>query len=316
MARRLTLFLAFLFLALPLTGCADQAGCPIEENTGRNRDGYPWLVRTPSAVWYLSVDDIGRFGKEAYLEGLYAILDSAEADFADARAVLEGFIPGEVPPIAIYTDFCNRAEQSKTSDAYFNERDCFIKVFRGWDTARASLLHEYVHYLTIRCARSAPQDAFWAEGMADYISLFACKNRLARSVNLGFDLSELHPAMLEQAWDPDDNCLDPRLVCLGFGEMAVRGYGVGMRYFAVKNEWIDRTEQIQADPAPGELFFHEAAGMVAYLVETYGKDTVFANLDLDPDHMEAVYGKSFPELYRDWAAWNEEQCRLAGIVIP
>ena len=56
--------------------------------------------------------------------------------------------------------------------------------------------------------------------------------------------------------------------------------------------------------------------MVAYLVETYGKDTVFRNWNLDPDLMDTVFGKTFPELYRDWSVWNEEQCRLLGIIIP
>ena len=28
------------------------------------------------------------------------------------------------------------------------------------------------------------------------------------------------------------------------------------------------------------------------------------------------YGKTFSELYRDWAAWTEEQCKLLGIMIP
>ena len=54
-----------------------------------------------------------------YYEGLYAILDDAEADFADARAVLKGFIPDDIQPIDIYTDFCNKAEASKMYDRDF-----------------------------------------------------------------------------------------------------------------------------------------------------------------------------------------------------
>ena len=316
MKRLLALLLAALLLSLPVIGCAEQAGWQKEENTGRDKDSYPWLIRTPYAVWYISKDDIALLGEDAYDEGLFAILDDAEADFADARAALAGFIPDEIPPANIYTDFCNIAEASKTADAFYRELGNYIKVFRGWNIARAALLHEYVHYLTTHCAETPSQFGFWTEGLAEYISFCVCKNRMARSVNMGLDLSAVHPAMLEQAWDAEDGCLDLRRVYLGYGALASRGYGVGEHYFAVKNEWIDRTEQIQADPKPGELFFYEAAGMVAYLVETYGKDTVFGNWDLDPDRMDTVYGKPFSELYRDWAAWNEEQCRLAGIVIP
>ena len=316
MKRILALLLAVLLFSLPLIGYAEQKGYQKEENTGRDKDSYPFIIRTPYAVWYISKADIELLGEEEYLEGLAAILDDAEADFADARAALAGFIPDVIPPIDIYTDFCNKAEASKKADAFYRNLGNYIKLFRGWKTARATLLHEYVHYLTTHCAESPTQFAFWTEGMADYISQYACKNRLARSVNMGLDLSTLNPMMLEQAWDQEDNCLDPRLVYLGYGALAIRGYGIGMSYFAVKNEWIDRTEQIQENPRPEDLFFYEAAGIVAYLVETYGKDTVFGNWDLDPDRMETVYGKAFHELYHDWTVWNNEQCILSGIVIP
>ncbi len=317
MKRLLAFLLATLLFSLPfIISCAEQTGYQKEENTGRDKESYPYIIRMPDATWYLSKADIELLGEDAYYEGLYATLDSARADFADARAALAGFIPDEIRPVNIYTDFCNKAEASKTADAFYRELGNYIKLFRGWKTARTALLHEYIHYLTTHCAKTPARFHFWREGIADYISFYACKNRLARSVNMGFDLSVLNPAMLEQAWDQEDNCLDPRLAYLGFAALAIRGYGIGTEYFAVKNEWILRTEQIQEDPRPDDLFFYEAAGIVAYLVEIYGKDTVFGNWDLDPESMDTVYGKTFSELYRDWAAWNEEQCKRSGIMIP
>ncbi len=316
MKRLFAFLLAALLLSLPVICCAEQTGYPKEENTGRDKDSYPWVIRTPYAVWHISKEDIELLGEDLYYEGLFTILDIAEADFADARAALAGFIPDEIPPIDIYTDFCNKAEASKKADAFYRELGNYIKLFRGWKNARAALLHEYVHYLTTHCAETPAQFHFWQEGIADYISNYICKNRLSRSVNMGHDLSVLPPTMLEQAWDRDDDCLDPRLVYMGYGVLAARGYGIGERYFAVQNEWIIRTEQIQENPMPDDLYFYEAAGMIAYLAENYGKDTVFGNWHLDPDSMDTVYGKTFSELYRDWAAWNEEQCKLSGIMIP
>ena len=32
--------------------------------------------------------------------------------------------------------------------------------------------------------------------------------------------------------------------------------------------------------------------------------------------LETVFGKTFKELYSAWAAWNEEQCVQAGIIVP
>ena len=316
MKRMTAILLAVLLFALQCIGCAEQAEYRREENTGRNKESYPYLVRTASAIWYLSKADMELLGEDAYCDQLFSILTDMEADFADARTALKGYIHEDVPPANIYTDFCNKAEASKKADAFYRSQGNYIKLFNGWDTACACLLHEYVHYLTFHCAEPETQPGFWADGIADYVSKYACKNRLSRSVNLGLDLSVQPPEMLEMAWDKAGNCLDPMLVWMGWAVIYARGYAIGQTYFAVKNEMVERTEELQNNPDPQDLSFYEASGMIAYLLETYGTETVFGNWDLDPDHIETVYGKTFPALYHDWAAWNEEQCNLSGIAIP
>ena len=316
MKRIIALLLAALLLSLPVICCAEQTGYQKEEYTGWNKDSYPWIVRTPNAVWYISKADIELLGEEAYYEGLYAILDDAEADFADARAALAGYITDEIQPIDIHTDFCNKAEKSKNASAYYNGQGNFIKLFSGWNDARAALLHEYVHYLTMHCAQPRTRFGFWAEGMADYVADHVCKNRLGRSVNMAFEKAGYPLVMWELAWDEAENCIDPRKLDIGLGVLAANGGLVGQRYYAVMNEMIVRTEEMDQNLNPDELSLCEASGMIAYLVEEYGKDTVFGNWNVDPDNMATVYGKDFSELYRDWAAWNEEQCKLLGIMIP
>ena len=122
--------------------------------------------------------------------------------------------------------------------------------------------------------------------------------------------------MWDLAWDEAENCIDPRKLAIGLGALAANGGLVGQRYYAVMNEMIVRTEEMDQNLKPDELSLCEASGMIAYLVDEYGKDTVFGNWNVDPDDMATVYGKDFSELYRDWAAWNEEQCKLLGIMIP
>ena len=115
MKRMTALLLAALLLSLPVMGWAERTEYQKEENTGWNKDSYPYIIRTPDAVWYLAKADIELLGEDVYYEGLYATLDDAEADFADACAALAGLIPDEIQPIDIYTDFCNKAEASKTA---------------------------------------------------------------------------------------------------------------------------------------------------------------------------------------------------------
>ena len=315
MKRQAAILLSAMLIVMLFVGCAGTARQKYQktENTGRQADVYPYLVKTPSATWYLAKADVELLGEDAYDEGLYATLQNAEADMQDAREALKGYISDEIAPVDIFTDFCGNAGISESASAYYNPVGNFIKLFDDWKVARLALLHEYVHYLTMHCAEPAAQFGFWGEGVAEYISVFACTNRLARSENMGFELAGYPPVMWDLSWDEAENCIDPRKLYAGLGELAANGGLIGQRYYAVKNEMIVRTEEMEEDLQPYELSLIEASGMIAYLVDTYGKDTVFQNWNIELDAMETVFGKTFSELYREWATWTAEQCRILGI---
>ena len=316
MKRTALALLSAALIAMLACGCAEQQGFGKTENTGERADTHPYFVETESAAWYAAKADVELLGEDAFFEGLYAMLSDAEADMQDARAALKGFIPVEIPKIDILTDFCGKDGMAETANAYYNGRGNFITLFNGWGNARITLLHEYVHYLTMHCAKIPTPFGFWAEGIAEYVANLVCKNRLGRSENMGFEIAGYPPVMWDQSWDEAENCIDPRKLNFGLGALAANGGLVGVRYYAVKNERIVRTEEMDQNLKPEELSLCEASGIFAYLVDEYGKDTVFGNWDLDPDNLDTVYGKTFSELYRDWAAWNEEQCKLMGIMLP
>lgn len=234
MRRFALVLLSAVMIALLFIGCAGQQGYKKTENSGDRADEYPYLVKTESAAWYLAKADIELLGEDVFYEGLYAMLDDAEADMRDAREALKGFIPDEIPPVDILTDFCGKDSMAETGNAYYNGRE---------------------------------------------------------------------------------NCIDPYKLYLGLGALASNGGLVGQRYYAVMNETVVRTEEMDADLQPGKLSLPEASGMIAYLVETCGRDTVFANWNVDPNAMETVFGKTFPELYREWAEWNAEKCGEMGIAL-
>ena len=313
MKRITALLLAVLLLSLPVISYTEQTVYQKEENTGRDKDSYPYIIRMPFATWYLAKADIELLGEDAYYEGLYAILDEVEADLADAREALKGYIPDEIAPIDIYTDFCGKAGIAANASAYYNGRGNFIKLFNGWKIARISLQHEYVHYLTMHCAQNPTRFGFWAEGIAEYVSNFICKNRLARSENMGFEIAGYPQVMWDLSWNEEENCIDPLKLSYGLGAIAANGGLAGVSYYAVMNETIVRTDEMEKNLKPSELSMFEASGMIAYLVDTYGRDTIFANWNIDPNAMETAFGKPFSELYRDWAAWNAEQCRIMGM---
>lgn len=287
----------------------------VTDNPGSDKDKYPYIVNTGSSIWYLAADDIDLLGKEAFFEGLYDILLYQESDFAEARSALAGFIPEEIEPVKIYTDFCGKAGISEIAGAYYNEISNFIKVFSGWEMAKEALLHEYVHYLTVHCTDTPVADRFFAEGMAEYISKIVCRNRMLRSINMGLSAEEAEFYRDRGAWDEEENCIDPKLYYFGTAEVIAQGQLVGIEYPTISNKVIVRTPQIQRSPRTEDLSFVEASCIMAFLVDTYTREAVFSHMDLDSDDMESVFGKPFSELYIQWTEWNTEQFSKYGLVM-
>ena len=286
-----------------------------EPNTEYRTDLYPWVVHSPSADLYISAADIEAFGLEALCDDLPQVVADLELDYADARTLLAPYLKGDVPVIRICTDFCNHAERSRNDDAYYNQTGNFIKLFFNWNTAKRLLLHEYVHYLTFTCAETPVRYGFWSEGIAEYVSRFVCRNRLTRSMDLGYTEEQTAELMRRGLLDPLDGTADGKRVYLYNAELFLRGYFVGISYNAASNDIIQRTEAIQQNPKPDQLSYYEAGSMTAWLCETFGEDYVLSRWNTDPEHMEEAFGQSFPDLYRTWAEWNAKQCDQLGIDI-
>ena len=318
--KRITAILLILSVALAMCGCGAAEGDPpreyaVEENTAENRDTYPYIVRTESATWYLSGDDIALLGEDAFYQGLYRVLEYQDADFADARAALAGFIPEEVEPIDIYTDFCMKAGISDVGGAYYNPRRVFIKVFVGWQVTEFTLLHEYVHYLTVHCAETPVASGLFAEGIADYVSAILCWNRMMRDCSKMASEEEKVFLKAHGVWDNVEDCVDPLLYWFGRAESFALGQAVGEEYLSTDDIRITRTEKIQQDPAADTISHMEAACIMAYLAETRSMEELFSHMGMDPSDLEQVFGEAFPELYEHWKEWNAERCAELGVTM-
>ena len=285
------------------------------ENTDSDKAVYPYIVKTESAAWYLAGDDIDLLGEDPFYEGLYDILKYQESDFAEAREALGGFIPEKIEPVKIYTDFCGKAGISEFAGAYYNERSNFIKVFSGWEMAKNALLHEYIHYLTVCCTDAPVLDRFFAEGIAEYISKIVCQNRMLRSINMGFSEEETSFYREHGAWDEKEECVDPKRYYFGTAETIAQGRIVGMEYPTIFNTVIVRTPQIQQAPGTEDLSFAEAACIMAYLVDSYSRETVYSHMNNTADDLESIFGESFSEIYHHWTEWNTEQCKKMGLIM-
>lgn len=313
-----TVMMLLLTSIILLPGCSKRDalsvnGYTIENNQRDNKVTYPYVLRTDSSTWYLSGEDISLLGEEDYYAGLAEILNDLEQDFSDARDALTGYIQEEIPPVDIYTDFSGRAGISEVAGAYYNERSNFIKLFSGWDMAKESLLHEYVHYLTMHCSEAPPSEGFWAEGIAEYISKIVCKNRMLRSINMGIPEETALFYKEHGAWDEKEECIDPKLFYIGTAQVIAQGQLVGKEYFSVSDVTITRTPQIQQNPSADKVSHIEAACIIAYLADTYSKEWVFTNWNTETAEMDVTIGESFEEIYKNWVIWNTELYEKSGL---
>lgn len=316
-----SLLLAALLL-LSLGACGQKAAADdavrivgrykVVPNDNERKDTYPYVLRTESSAWYLAAADIDLMGEEAFYKGLEDILSYAEADMTDACKALTGRIWEDVPPVEIRTDFCGKAEISQDAGAYYNGLANMIKLFHSWDMAKFSLLHEYVHYLTIHCAEKKTMHYFYIETVAEYVSKFVCENRMIRSIDFSnSDQPELNA--LAEIWDDFDQ-VKYRNACLSESDAFARGLYDEWPYSCVGQYTTVRKADKRLPDHLHELSYAEADSMALYLIETGGEEKYLDHWDiLDEEELAGLYGCTVAELMTAWAAWNAEQCEKMGL---
>lgn len=290
-------------------------GVNIEVNHSTTKGIYPYVLRTESVNMFLAADDIEKLGKDEFFNGLKDISDLMEQDFAEARQVLAPYISGDIPAVDVITDFCNHDSYSSFFGAYYSVGH--IKCFYDWNATKTSLLHEYIHYLTLCCADTKATDEFMKEGIAEYISKLRCENRMARSINYMLSEKAIQNYIDHGACTSDGKSIDyvKRYYC--DAQLFVEGYEVGRQYSTVSigNTIATRTEEMQNNPNKSNASYPEAACIISYLVETYSEEAVLGNMGMSATNFEDIFGKSYPEIYKDWAEWNTQKCDELGITI-
>ena len=292
----------------------EPASCviPFSHNLSDDRAIYPYIVITDSAKWYPALADINLIGYTDFICGFADTLKYQETDFAQVREVLHDYIESEIPPVTIYTDFADDSDASQVWGAFYSPGN-YIKLYHNWSIAQWNLLHEYVHYLTIRHGTNKAVSGFWAEGIAEEAAVMECENRLAdlymESIMTAENIERAKQCCL---WNYEESRVNIRLQRMAEAACMYLGYGNGLEYLSVGQEVIVRTADMAERIRPNWLSYGEAAGMTAYLIETYGREMVYANCN-DINRLETVFGKSFLELYDEWGKWNIKKCEEAGI---
>jgi len=292
-------------------GCAKKndtktiAGYALEPSEGT----YAYVIHTPHATWHLAAADIELLGEEKFFEGLELFLENQEADFTDAIAALDGYLD-EVPVIDIYTDLSGRTEEARSGNfgAYCRWNVPCIELYQP-DGAFEGLLHEYVHYLTHCCMRCEIVGDFWSEAIAEYVSMFACKNRILHSAFT----EEGRTIYAEHGFADGDGNPDLYKICCAAAAAYRDGSMVGQTFTPVSQASVRMTERMVEHPMLTMLSYQETVCFFDWLVKRYGKEFVFEHMTIGQGDFADVFGEDFETLFLTWAEDNQAFCEENGL---
>lgn len=297
-------------------GCAKKetrtiAGYALEKNEGQYAQFYPYLVRTPHATWYLAAADIELLGEETFFAQLEKILTNQEADFADAIEALKDYLTGDIPAVDIMTDFSNRTEVAKTGDfgALCHWDMDLIYLYNGFGMTGYTLLHEYVHYLTHKCCSFEIKLHFWSEAIAEYVSKFACKNRILQSAFT----EEGRTIYAEHGFADGDGNPDLYKICCAVAAAYRDGSMVGQTFTPISQASVVMTERMVEHPMLTMLSYQETVCFFDWLVKRYGKEFVFEHMTIGQAGFTDVFGEDFETLFLTWAEDNQTFCEENGL---
>lgn len=259
-------------------------------HTGNTREDYPYVIPGDSADFYFSVKDVSRQGYVRFLSSYLELAELMEADFADARQVLEGYISEDIPAVGIFTRFWEKGDMAGSFYTFDG-----ITLYHDWDNAAYSLLHEYIHYLLHDFMH---YNHLMDEALTEEISVYECRNRMQQKL-WAQQLSDRTLAQQLGIWDEETQTVD-----LGaYGDIVAQAYYCSApgseSYLAISGYTITRPEVITMF----DLTYEEAGSFVHYLIGRFGWDAVLEAID-STEKNRALWGKSFPEMYQDWANAN------------
>lgn len=272
-------------------------------NSRRETGEYPYVLSDAEANWYFHPADVKEYGYKEFMDEYLIVKELMELDFADAKELFETRLPENVPAVDIHTEFYK--DDSTEGGIYFPARN-YIVLYYDWETAKYALLHEYVHYLTLGVTNINNTVGAFAEGIAEEVAVWGCENRL-----YALTLSSMYGGEQVEGtafWDAEKERVTANRMTYITAQNFYAGIFDGTPYKTVSQNIVERSGKIEHI---GFLSYQEMASLTHYLIELYGRDTVYESY-YNLESFEKFIGKDFVELYDEWAEWNLEQCHELG----
>ncbi|MBE5900275.1 MAG: hypothetical protein E7280_00020 [Lachnospiraceae bacterium] len=250
-------------------------------------------------IWAWENRDVKSIGYKEMVRRYQEIEPLRREDFAEARAYLKDYIPEDVGRPYVVTRFEQTKDDTGPEDTYgftyYEEK--FIEMRVNWDSVAHSLLHEYVHYLTVGDGKliTIHSPNYMDEPIAEWIAGIELSNRMYGYWVDKNALSEEGKKIWQEKglWDAEKKLVDGAFVQFS---------GATTRYeqrMVTKNmDWEDMDNTLQNYPV--------RASIAKYVYDTYGMDKLIEWIQAEgvPDE---VLGISFPELHEKVEAFVNEE---------
>lgn len=218
--------------------------------------------------------------------------------FAEARDLLKNYLPNNLDKVYIHTYFENGKDDYRGG---FFDRNKSIYFTRNWTEVKYSLLHEYVHFLTMGKDRIMPNSKIGqlVEWPAVWVTSYQIDNPLNREAYCEIN-------------NITDGSYDRQTARLQTFQYILKRYQT--KETMDTNKKITPTEDIPWFVSVDSLFYPEYGAMAEYIYKTYGMDT-FIQLLQSNDDFDGILGISFDRLYFNMIQWVQEQVNETDIKI-
>jgi len=251
-------------------------------------DPADYEIERPDAIWIMYNKDIKRLGYRKMIKKYTELEPLRAKDFADAREFLKDYLPKKVEKVRIIIDFHNN-----TGAPGVTQRGTMvIKMNYEWLCVARSLLHEYIHYLTVKNDKIlyGCDSDLCVEGTAEWVAIFRTKNR---------EYERYRPMFAEGDIKPDSLKLD-----LKYGSYSGIQYCVKKKYSRDPKRKAPKGLPFAVEPSLYD--YSEYGTIIEYVYQTYGMEKTIALLQSDGD-FEKVLGKSLDYIYFEAADYAKEQ---------
>jgi len=256
------------------------------------------------AIWVWDDRDVKQLGYKEMMEQYKEIEPLRRKDFANVREFLEDWLPPKIGKPYMITQFV-QGENGDNSDEAIEGRtvslDNCIYLYHDWEKVKYSLLHEYVHYLTMGEGKILPIDnhnfpeffAVWiaeieepGEMRAEYFQK-RCEDEAVRQ---GYQETGI--------WDGENN------------RPFVNYTDLELMEYEYSNGMIKKNLSL-ASMVKNPITYPIRGCIAKYVYDTYGMDKLveWAQSDGEPDEILGITFKQLQEGTWEWIQNELERVR-------